>query len=239
MKFNLKLTIAAHYIEIGQKNPLRWRMMYREKDGSFVDQTDWIKCKDFFNDTVAYFKTGELFDIYGYSNKKLKNEEGVYFLLNFIENVPRFLANIAVMNEQLKQDLGCAVWAEAVESDPKQVMICIPMECWATTYRMSMVTFVIRLCNYPVEYKKWADFWAPDAPSRKVEAAFQGNAHANAEKGGFTVPAAYSNYWWFAGPKYNSEVWKDKLGLVSSVIHNNGVSNWSAYMTAPAGVTAG
>lgn len=223
--FNIKLTDTSTYAEVGQINPLRWKTLFKEEDGSFTDQSGWVKCKDFYNDTVAYFKEGSVFSIHSYQNKIKKNDEGVYFLLKYIKDKASFFRNIEVMNQRLFTDLKCSVGVWDQGND--EVVICVPLELWETTYRISMVTFVIRLCNYGNEYKCWEDFWDTHAPSYKIESAFTQDAKNNAVQLGFLVPEAFKDYWWYCGPAYNSKVKKNQTG---STIHNNGVSNWSMFM---------
>ena len=223
--FKLVLKDNSTYAEEGQKNPIRWKTLFKEQDGSFTDQSGWIKCKDFYNDTVAFFKEGSVFSIYSYQNKIKKNDEGVYFLLKNITERPTFLENIAVVNKRLKEDLGCEV--QVWEQDKEHLMFLIPNELWETTYRISMITMVVRLCNYGIAYKTWEDLWDSHAPVYKVEHSFTQDAKNNALKWGFQVPEQFREYWWYCSKEYNS---KTKPKTVGGTIHNCGVSTWSAGM---------
>lgn len=224
--FKIKLSNNTTYSEVGQINPLRWKTLFKEQDGTFCDQSGWVKCKDFYNDTVAYFKENSVFSIYGYQNQIKHNDEGVYFLLKFIKDKPSFFKNMDVVNERLEKDLGCRV--NVLDHDENdEVVICIPMPLWESTYRISMVTFVIRLCNYGQEYKCWEDLWDTHAPAYKVESAFTQDAKNNALQLGFLVPEKFAEYWFYAGPQYNS---KEAPKTTGGIIHNNGVSNWSKFM---------
>jgi hypothetical protein len=227
MKFTLKLTNNSRYSEVGQRNPLRWKTLLLNKDGSYTDQSGWIKCKDFFNDTVAFFKVGSVFSIYGYENNIKKNADGVYFLLKYIDNYERFNANMAVVNKQLQADLGCEMkhWPSDTRAD--EVILLMPNELWETTYRISMACMVVRLCNYTVDYKTWGDLWKEGNPARTEEHAFTPEAFKNAQKWGFLVPEKFRKYWYYCGPEYNSEKNPKQTG---GTIHNNGVSSWSMYM---------
>lgn len=227
MKFNLKLTATASYSEVGQKNPLRWKTLFLEADGSFTDQSGWIKCKDFFNDTVAFFKAGSVFSIYGYKNDIKKNADGVYFLLKYIQNFELFDKNMYQVNKQLKKDLGCEMKFWAVDDKPDEVILLMPNELWETTYRISMACMVVRMCNYDVEFKSWGDLWKDNQPTKLGEHAFSTDAIANAAKWGFLVPEKFRKYWYFCGKQYNSEVAPKVTG---GIIHNNGVTSWSSYM---------
>lgn len=227
MKFSLKLTNNKTYCEVGQVNPLRWKTLFREGD-TFIDQSGWIKCKDFFNDTVAFFKEGSVFSIYSYDNNIKKNDEGVYFLLKNIADMPTFCSNLDVMNQQLKADLGCHVGLFPQPNEEKnQCIVLIPNELWETTYRISMVTYIIRLSNYGYKYTDWNSIWSTMAPSHTLDHAFSPAALKNAKQYGFKPLPGYEKYWWYCGEQYNSEVLKGQTGLT---IHNNGCSSWSMYM---------
>jgi hypothetical protein len=213
------------YCEVPQTNPLRWKTLYRNNDGSFFDQSGWVKCKDFYNDTVAFRKAGSVFSIYGYENNIKMNDEGIYFLLKYIKDKPSFFHNLEVVNKQLFDDLECVIAATDHEKD--ELVILIPNELWESTYRISMITMVVRLCNYGVKYESWEDMWKAGAPSQQIEHAFTKDAKENALKLGFKVPPQFTKYWYYAGPDYNSEKNPKQTG---GIIHNNGVSNWSQFM---------
>ena len=51
--FKIKNTHKITYSEVGQPNPLRWRIMLRRKD-TLHSQSGLIKCKDFFNDVEIH-----------------------------------------------------------------------------------------------------------------------------------------------------------------------------------------
>jgi hypothetical protein len=224
--FNIKLSDNSTYAEEGQKNPLRWKTLYKEADGSFTDQSGWIKCKDFYNDSVAYFKEKSVFSIYAYKNDIKKNDTGVYFLLKFVQDKKSFLHNLNVVNTRLHADLKCEVgYWDLPAAD--EMLIHIPNELWETTYRISMITMVVRLCNYGNEYGTWESIWDTHAPVYKVEHSFTQQAKDNAQKMGFLVPDKFKDYWFYCGPKYNSKVAPKTTG---GTIHNNGVSNWSMFM---------
>ena len=50
--FKLTLTHNNKYSEIPQPNPMRWRIMLRDKK-ELISQSGLIRCRDFFNDLVA------------------------------------------------------------------------------------------------------------------------------------------------------------------------------------------
>lgn len=221
MKVTLKLTNHTTYLEVGQVNPLRWKTLFKEKDGSFIDQSGWIKCKDFFNDSLAYFKSGQVFSIYGYKNNIKKNEEGVYFLLKDIKDMDSFISGMNVMNVRMFKDLKCEVsyWQHGKE----QAIILLPNPIWESTYILSLATMIIRCCNYGYQYKEWEDFYGVGAPMNTVEHAFDPEAKKNTKEWGFLVPKAFRKFWWYGGKAYNSKTMPDVTG---GTIHNNGVCGW-------------
>lgn len=226
--FKIQIKNNSTYAEEGQKNPLRWKTLLKEGD-SFTDQSGWIKCKDFYNDTVAFFKEGSVFSIYSYQNAIKKNDEGVYFLLKYIADKTSFFANLEVVNAQLHKDLGCVLAVHDQGGD--EVILLIPNELWESTYRISMITMVVRLCNYGYKYKEWADLWSTNAPVYTIEHSFTEGAKKNAREMGFLVPDKYKDYWFYCGEKYNSKVAPKTTG---GTIHNNGVSSWSMFMAKEA-----
>lgn len=226
--FKVKLSVATRYLEEGQVNPLRWKTMYREGD-LFTDQSGWIKCKDFFNDTVAFFKEGSVFSIYSYKNDIKKNEEGVYVLLDNIKDKNQFLHNLEVIARQCVADkFDWVTPVFPVDALPKdQILLLIPNSFWESTYYISLITKVLRLANYGVRYETWEDFWKDDAPAVRLESGFDPETIQFVNTKGFKLPQKYKRYWYFAGKQYNSQ---KEPKLTGGVIHNNGVNNWVTFM---------
>lgn len=226
MKFQIKNTAQeSGYGEIPQVNPLRWVMLYRTGDDVFETQTTDIKCKDFFNDTLAFHKHGKNFNMYGYAANKKKNEEGIYFLLKHIGDFASFASNIEVLNKKLREQLKCELsfWQQS----EKEVVMLLPNPVWDSTWKLSLVTMLIRCCNYGYRYEQWDDFYRTDAPLNQQERSFDIRAKANTQAWGFIVPEKYQKYWWFNGSEYNSEKYPEMIG---GTIHNNGCVSWSMYL---------
>lgn len=227
MNYKLKLSVSRAYSEVPQYNPLRWKIMSKQDD-TFVDQTGWIKCKDFFNDLVAK-EYGVEFPIYGFNNADIKKDaEGYYFLLNFIENKERFLANIKVVNKRLKEDTGVVLSTFDVD-EPEQVVLLLPNELWANTWMVSLVTYLIRCSNYEYAFKDWNDIWSSKSPCKTMESALNHTAQDIAAKIGFKVPEKYKDFWWFNNDRYNSKTYK-VTSYDGHWIHNCGCSTWSLGM---------
>lgn len=148
-------------------------------------------------------------------------------LLKYINDMPTFLKNLKVVNKRLQADLDCQVEIIGEGIHPDEVIILIPNELWETTYRISMITMVIRLCNYGYKYSDWESMWKDGAPSTNLDHAFSPNALKNAKNMGFTVPKKYEKYWWYCGDEWNNVAKEKQTG---GMIHNNGVSSWSMYM---------
>lgn len=219
--FKLNITHKNTYSEMGQANPMKWRIMYKEEDGSLSSQSGLIICKDFFNDVVAWKQVGEAFNIYRFDNKIKFNDEGVYFLLSNIAK-RAFNKNVKIMNERLEKDLG--VSCKTFQQGTGEVVTLIPNEVWASTYLISVVSMLIRLCNYNILYTTWESFFDVNAPLNTIETAFTPGAKAFVLKHGFILPKALQGYWYFAPYGYNS---KSKHDIQSNIVHNNGASNWA------------
>ena len=224
--FNIVQTNNTTYGEIDQRNPLRWRIMYKSKD-TLTDQSGLIKCKDFFNDVVAYKQAKRPFSVYGFSNKVKFNRNGLYLWLTFIANTDKFIKNLEPLNKRLDDDLG--VQLQITKQDDGSVVLLIPTVLWRSTWYISLVTMLIRCCNYDYEYNTWDDFFADTAPLCTSERAFTPQAKTNAKSIGFNLPIHLRKYWFWGGDKCNSEV---DPNAYANTIHNNGVSSWSNFLKA-------
>lgn len=221
------------YSELHQVNPLRWVMLFRESEDKFTCQTGLVKCKDFFNDNLAYFKHGIKFGIWGYTSEAKKNDEGVYFLLKNIDDQECFLNNIDVINEKLMEQLSCKLsyWKQ-----DKDVVMLLPNPIWESTWRLSLVTILIRCSNYGYKHAKWEDFFEHKAPLVAVDKVFDPLATKNCKAWGFIVPHKDAEgCWWYCGPDYNSKKQPNQTG---GTIHNNGCCNWSMFLKQQVGVEA-
>lgn len=218
--FKLNITHNGTYAEVDQNNPLRWRIMHRVKD-IMVSQSHLIKCKDFFNDVVAWRMAKKEFSIYRFSNKIRFNKYGVWIHLTNIDNMEMFLANMVMVNAKLKEQLDVVVRVEK-QSDT-ELLIMIPSKVWTSTYYISLLSLAIRWCNYNHLYKSWEDMFAPNSPAYAAEdEACNEDTMAFVQKHGFAVDKA-KEMWYNAGHKYNS---KSKEPLLNSIIHDNGICGW-------------
>lgn len=225
LNISLKDT-RGHYNENPQKNPILWRFMYKQEDGSFVDQAGWMKCKDFFNDVVAKFTGNIMFPIYGFNNKSLKkNKEGFYVLVKNITDRESFFHNLdKVLYPKLKQELSCEFsWEEA---DDGLVMLLFPNEVLKSTYYISLLTLVIRCSNYGKKADSWdklIDIVEEEETNGKNHFSNQDpEVIAEIRASGFAYEPA-SNYWWYYNEKYNN---KELPTQGSHMVHNCGIAAW-------------
>ena len=216
----------GQYAEIDQPNPLRWRIMHRSKD-VLTSQSCLIKCKDFFNDVVAWKKAKKSFTIYGFKNNIKFNREGLYVHLTDIEDVNTFLHNLYVMDERLERDLKIGMsWY--VQED-NSIVVLIPHKVFSNTYYISLLSMLIRLCNYNTKYADWDSVFDENAPINTIEEAFTDKAKTFTQKNGFKLLTKYRKLWYNSTDGWNSASGKD---LIASIIHNNGVCDWVKSMEA-------
>ena len=224
MSFSFAKALSRTYSEISQVNPLRWEILYRDGN-NFIPQTGKIKCKDFFNDIVSK-KNDYTFTIYGFnSTDVLLNKEGLYVRLTSIADMDQFIKNVEkVINTRLKADLQCSIWTQKIRKS--SALLFIPNELFGSTYLISLVTYLIRLCNYGKDLEDFNTVF--DSVPAITDNALNPKAKALAKAWGFGVPEQYKEFWYYAGSSYNS---KTAPSPSSSVIHNNGVCNWASYIT--------
>lgn len=219
--FKLTIKHKQTYGEVPQANPLRWRIMYREKK-ELVSQSALIKCKDFFNDVVAWKNAQTEIKIYGFDNKIKFNRAGLYFCLTNIDSLRRFKKNIAVINQRLEQDLNTKLTIYSLGRG--KAVLHIPNELWKTTYRISTVTMLIRVSNYEYEFTDWESFFAPQSPLNTVETAFKEGAKKLVQHQGFLEPEKAKGCWYFSRNGHTSN---GKNPFFPSIVHNNGAQDWA------------
>jgi hypothetical protein len=225
-KINILKKHKGQYAEIDQPNPLRWRIMHHSK-GVLTSQSCLIKCKDFFNDVVAWKKAKRSFTIYGFKNKIKLNKEGLYVHLTDIEDVNTFLHNLFVMDERLERDLKIGMSWYVQEDDT--IVVLIPHKVFNSTYYISLLSMLIRLCNYNTKYEDWDSIFDENAPINTIEEAFNDGAKAFTQKNGFKLLTKYRKLWYNSTNGWDSASGKD---LIGSIIHNNGVCDWVKSMEA-------
>lgn len=225
---DITLTHNETYSENPQVNSLRWRIMYKNEDGSFVDQAAVMKCKDIFNDVVAKITGDKEFVKYYFNNSSIKsNQEGIYILLTGV-NSPKtkFAQNVlTILNPRLEKDLGCIV---ELEVEDEKTMILIPPKVWTSTYYISLLSLLIRGCNYNILIKDWDHLFTVLYENEGVNTCSIGFPYLRKEhcqqlcEVGFNVPLAEKH--WFYASGMNSEKYDDYS--LPSVVHDNGVVSW-------------
>ena len=218
----------GQYAEVDQPNPLRWRIMHRSKD-VLTSQSCLIKCKDFFNDVVAWKKAKKSFTIYGFKNNIKFNREGLYVHLTEIDSIDVFLHNLNIMNARLHQDLGVEISVSKNAEGENTVVVLIPHKVFSNTYYISLLTMLIRLCNYNTKYEDWDSIFDEKAPINTIEEAFTDKAKTFTQKNGFKLLTKYRKLWYNSTDGWNSLSGKE---LIASIIHNNGVCDWVKSMEA-------
>lgn len=222
--FNIKIkpehTTTNVYTESGQANPLRWMIMYRDKD-TLTSQANLMRCKDYFNDLVA-MRRGHIFLVYGFRNDTVKfNKWGLYILLTNIGKPEQFIANVNnSINVRMKADLGTHI--RCWKQDEQSVVIRIPNKVWDNTYAVSLVTMMLRVCNNNIDITSWDDLYASTSPLNTIERSFTPDAKAITKNIGFKAPI---DTWYWYNSSWNGEKgWNSSVGGLT--IHNNGCSAW-------------
>lgn len=208
------------YAEIPQPNPLLWQILHKKVD-VLTTQSSRLKCKDFFNDVVAWKVAKKKFSIYGFSNQVKFNRNGLWVHLTKIADLQRFKANLAIVNERLKADLKCNMQYQDLDTG---LALLIPPAVWKSTYYISLLSMVVRCCNYDKQYTTWEEIFAEDSPMAMVDKAFNQKARNYTCKNGFILPKDVAHMWYNAGHGWNSDTKaKEATG---SIVHNCGVCSW-------------
>jgi hypothetical protein len=224
----MKIAISnkGGYIEEGQPNPMRWMILSKNKDGSFQNESAWIKCKDFFNDYAYTYMTGKGFKIYGFeapSMKVPKKGEPMYMLLDVLTQQWRH--NMEVFNEWLYiKEMPQLKWQDHNEA---QVVLEIPSKYIENTYNISLLTLIIRLLNIEHEFSTFEEAIAYKEFPPRDQGKWSPVVAANRF---FALPEKLTKYVWYCGSACNSENEEKYDGYLPGVIHNNGVLSWSNYL---------
>lgn len=214
------------YTESAQANPLRWRIVHREKN-TLTSQASLMKCKDYFNDLVA-LRLGHKFSIYGFSNETIKfNKWGLYIVLTGIAKPDQFIANVDnAINVRMKADVGTTVrcWKQCNDC----VVIRIPTKLWTNTYTISLVTMLLRVCNNNIDLTCWDDLYAETSPLNTIERSFTADAKTITKHLGFKPPI--DTWYWYSASYNGQKGWNTTIGGLT--IHNNGCSAWCSGIPA-------
>ena len=218
------------YTEVGQTNPLRWKIFRLETDGNFYDESGWLKCKDFFNDWVYTRETKKGMSIYGFSThnhvmKDIDKEKPGYIGLKNLRL--GFFENLKVLNSFLPHKIGIfqdAIWNTG-ETWKENPILEIPTYYLKNTYRISLLSLLIRLCNIEIVHSSWKDF-VTYRYNMQDQNLFNSVKELNLW---FNFHPKVEKYIWYCGNSINSETLKNK-DAPNYYIHNNGVVNWGVYI---------
>lgn len=214
------------YAEVGQSNPLRWTCLHLDKqEGSsrtFSEQSKQWKCKDFLNEIVAKYH-GHLLGCYGFTADSVQtNDEGVYVKLTNIVDKDVYRQNIGSINT-LAAAQGFPQ-LELLEIEDGFVVL-LPRAYFDTTYPISLLTYLMRVANVGtvVSDVSWLEH-----PTKSVDNPFA-SVYAQVLKQGFATPDNVGGSYYYYGEKHDYS----KKPQVS-MVHNCGVSQWTALLLAEA-----
>lgn len=219
------------YSEVGQTNPLRWMFLEEKEEGVYQSSSGWIKCKDFFNDVVYFREAGKGFGIYSFDCSTVGTAKGkdVAFLMKGTKE--GFDTNLGQLNKFL-HDNGFPTMTWGLTD--RGFVLTTPSYYWESTYRISLLSFLIRICNINKSVKSWEELL-----STKQSGEDQGLLDRVVKENiFFKIPKKYAGYFYYAGKEYNGNKGKDNTkNFYSTVVHNNGMISWYNAMNGlPEGV---
>lgn len=218
---------AYSLTEAPQANPLRWQILFREGD-SFEPQTAQFRCKDYLNDIVAKYR-GHVVRVYGMDTSDTKlNDDGVWFRLFNIHDVDQFITNVDKAINASVSDAPITL-----EKLKGSVLMFIPRHFFDSSYKISLASYIIRISNNKVAFDSILS--ALNSLPAQADRAIKDHGMTLAKTWQFNVPQDYQQYWYYAGPAYNSEKDPKPQG---GTIHNNGACSWGAYINANKAIAA-
>lgn len=223
MPYKFGQDLITSYSEIPQLNPLRWEILFKDGD-TLHPQTGKFKCKDFLNDIVAARK-GYPFEVYRFDSTKIKtNTEGVWFRLTNLADYQQFVSNINnTLNVFYVGTDKLLITIEQIDKD--SAVVFLPDHFFSNTYKISLTSYIIRLCNYGVAFNTFREALESIPAGEDNPANDQGKQLALEWQ--LEIPDGASNYWYYCGKDHNSI--KKPVTDYPAIIHNNGVYNWSQY----------
>lgn len=224
----MKLTIKTKtpYAEEGQPNPLRWLILSGTPETGFVNESAWLRCKDFFNDYAVAYNGGPRFGIYGFSTEVMnipKKGEPVFMALN--GTTKEFLHNLLALNDWLYTKQKCPL-VTYYKTDKADSIIEIPGYYFQNTYTISLLSLIIRLINHETKFKSFDDVLVykgfPDKDQQKWNQVIAKDVF-------FALPEKFKKYTWYAGENYNSETKDLPVYQLSGLVHNGGVLSYGKF----------
>lgn len=205
--------LKREYGEIPQANPIRWCLYHYDADKEeFTAQSDWFKCKDFFNDVVAKYN-GVEGSVYGFNTKPLLlNTYGVWIRLKNLKKA--FYHNALLVAEKFQVTLNFAPF----EDDETQCLTLFPRELFENTYKISLFTLLIRAANESTKYGSYEEL------VEKSSEPLLGNSRF--KRAPLTLPEKLLPYWCYMGERWNSQKWEGCSARKIDAVHNNGFMSW-------------
>lgn len=208
---------SDQYGQNNQPNPLRYQFAQRNKrDINLLGAP--MSCRDFFNDAVSAYH-GYTKQHYGFDTSKIKfNRYGMYVYYTRIHDPEQFVHNIEqAINPRLLTDTGKEVVCHV--HDASSVVVRFPTEVLKYTWRISLLTQLIRNCNWRISYNSWDDLFNewPEA-----ENSMDTITRNFVQTQGFNPPF---DAWWYSNPQYNgNKIPSDggPMGSYMGTIHGNG-----------------
>lgn len=218
MQVTKAIHLPFHLNESAQVNSLRWNILYKQKDGSFENQSGVFKCKDYFNDVVA-LKMGLKFIVHGFDNSRIKlNEEGMYILLTNLTTPKELLNNIKLISSEAER---CGYPNIPVSEENKDLVLFIDNRYLESTYIISWLTYIIRIAHCGKAYETYEEF-SNNCPTKDIDNPM-GKYQNIAFEQSFKQP---TDGWFYLGKKYNEGVIAANAQGYAYAIHNNGVADW-------------
>lgn len=213
-----KYTKEYDYSEIGQHNPLRFIVLSKEGD-FYTNDTGWFRCKDFFNDLVFTRQTGNAIRIYGFDTKFAVGMDNTQPLLVGLKKLTQtFQYNVMALNWFLSETKRPIIrFAESCT--PMEAVIEIPPYYLENTYRISLLTLLLRCLNVE-RINNWTEFLLyPHNYQDKamLDQVIKKNIWFKARK-------LIKTHVWHSSPQYNSNM--GEVYGVDHMIHSNGVISW-------------
>jgi len=192
------------YSQMLQPNPLKWELYFLEED-VLLPQTTPFVCRDFFNEVVAWY-FGKTYGVYRFDTREMKfNTYGVFVRLyeirkGFLENVNKFLQPLLPEGEN-------SLVFVPLEKEGEYLTL-IPRTYFNSTYTISKLTKILRLCNQEQVYETFEQL--AEAGRETIDYGF--------DNGRLFPKEPFNTYWWYATEQHNSN--GEFAG--EHVIHDNG-----------------
>lgn len=221
---------TVDYSESTQRNPIRWTLLKSVSQDEYVNTTNEFKCKDYFNDFVAFKHTGKRFRMYGMWSDQATFclDGGLYVLVN--NTTPEFAKNVRnVLKPTFKDLWGATVKVTRLKPDELvgrtpildhgACLLWFSPECLVSTFRISLLSLLIRNCNvdftvHSYEERIDKNFLTDGSIPYEYYTALKNKEFAFPEQ---------AEHPYYLGPDYEDD------GDEKYYIHNNGVVAWAEF----------